>query len=81
MSADHEEKTENGYQRRQFIRQYSVPKGVDVAHVRPTLTKDGVLTIEAQAHSLQPGEKLVPISYKWTKAVVASAISGRIQVA
>jgi HSP20 family molecular chaperone IbpA len=64
VTADHEEKTDNGYQRRTFVRQYSLPKGVDAEHVRPTLTKDGVLTIEAKAHSLQPGERLVPIAYK-----------------
>ena len=63
MTADHEEKTPNGYQRRTFVRQYSLPKGVDAEHVRPTITQDGVLIIEAKAHSLQPNEKMVPIEY------------------
>jgi len=82
VTADHEEKTDNGYQRRTFVRQYSLPKGVDAEHVRPTLTKDGVLTIEAKAHSLQPGERLVPIAYKWTEeAVDGCAISSSSELA
>jgi HSP20 family molecular chaperone IbpA len=64
VTADHEEKTQSGFQRRTFVRQYSLPKGVDAEHVRPTLTQDGVLTIEAKAPSLQPGERLIPIAYK-----------------
>ena len=50
--------------RRLYVRQYSLPKGVDVEHVRPTLTKDGVLTVEAPAPSLTANERLIPIEYK-----------------
>jgi len=64
VSAEHEEKSEEGFERRKFVRQYTLPKGVDGAHVRPSLTKDGVLTIEAAAPSLQPGERMIPIEYK-----------------
>jgi len=64
VSAEHEERGDDGYQRRTFLRQYTLPKGVDSEHIRPTLTKDGVLTIEAAAPSLQPKEKLIPIEYK-----------------
>jgi len=62
--AEHEEKSDSGFQRRTFVRQYSMPKGVDAASVRPTLTKDGVLTIEAAAKGLEPNEKMIPIEYK-----------------
>ena len=50
--------------RHMYVRQYSLPKGVDVEHVRPSLTKDGVLTVEAPATSLSPTERLIPIEYK-----------------
>lgn len=63
--AEHEEVTEDGgYERKTFVRQYKMPEGVDAAHIRPTLTKDGVLTVEAAAPSLQPSEKMIPITYK-----------------
>ena len=50
--------------RRLYVRQYSLPSGIDVEHVRPSLTNDGVLTIEAPATSLSPTERLIPIEYK-----------------
>jgi HSP20 family molecular chaperone IbpA len=65
VRAEHEEKSEAGdTKRRLYVRQYSLPKGVDIEHVRPSLTKDGVLTIEAPASSLSPTERLIPIEYK-----------------
>lgn len=64
VMADHEEKTDTGFHRRTFVRQYSLPQGVDTTHVRPFLTKDGVLTIEASAPQLKPDQKMVPIDYK-----------------
>lgn len=63
VRAEHEEKSEAGdMKRRLYVRQYSLPKGVDVEHVRPTLTKDGVLTIEATTSSA--AERLIPIEFK-----------------
>jgi len=50
--------------RRLYVRQYSLPKGIDVDHVRPSLSKDGVLTVEAPATNLSPTERLIPIEYK-----------------
>ena len=64
VSAEHEETNEKGETRhRMYVRQYRLPKGVDVEHVRPSLSKDGVLTIEAPAPGLAPSERLVPIRY------------------
>jgi len=63
VSADHEEKTDQGYQRRNFVRQYSLPAGVESDKLRPTLTKDGVLTIEGPAPALKASERMVPIEY------------------
>ena len=65
VSAEHEEKNENGETRRRFyVRQYRLPKGVDVEHLRPSLSKDGVLTVEAPAPGLAPSERLLPIQYQ-----------------
>lgn len=71
VSANHEEKAENGETRRRlFIRQYRLPKGVEVDQLKPSLSQDGVLTIEAPAPSLQPTERLIPIEYTKTAAQV-----------
>jgi HSP20 family molecular chaperone IbpA len=56
-------KTESGETHRMFVRQFSLPKGVEADKIRPMLTKDGVLTIEAPAPQLKPTEKLIPIQY------------------
>jgi HSP20 family molecular chaperone IbpA len=65
VRAEHEEQTESGEtKKRLYVRQYQVPKGVDIEHMKPTLSKDGVLTIEAPAPSLKPSERLVPIQFK-----------------
>jgi len=65
VHAEHEEKSDAGdMTRRLYVRQYSLPKGIDVEHVRPSLTNDGVLTVEAPATSLSPTERLIPIEYK-----------------
>jgi len=65
VSANHEDKNEAGQTRRRlFLRQYRLPKGVDVDHLSPSLSKDGVLTIEAPAPGLAPSERLIPIQYQ-----------------
>ena len=65
MSAEHDEKNDEGeVRRRLFLRQYRLPKGVDVEHLQPSLSKDGVLIIEAPAPGLAPSERLVPIQYQ-----------------
>lgn len=64
VTADHEEQSEGCHHRRTFVRQYSLPKGVDMEKLRPSLTNDGVLTIEAPATPLAPSERMIPIDYK-----------------
>jgi len=65
--ANHAEHSDTGFQRKTFVRQYSLPKGVDTEKLRPSLTKDGVLTIEAAAPALQPCERMIPIEYNQDK--------------
>ena len=77
VSAEHEEKNDQGETRRRlYLRQYRLPKGVDVDHLKPSLSKDGVLTIEAPATGLAPREKLVPIEYEKPHQPENSAVAG-----
>lgn len=70
VRAEHEEKADSGEtKRRLYVRQYSLPKGVDVEHVRPILSKDGVLTVEAPAPTLSITERMIPIEYKHEEPV------------
>jgi HSP20 family molecular chaperone IbpA len=65
VCAEHEDKDEAGnVKRRLYLRQYRLPKGVDAEHIRPSLSQDGVLTVEAPAAGLAPAERLVPIQYQ-----------------
>jgi Hsp20/alpha crystallin family len=69
VCAEHEETNDKGETRRRlYVRQYRLPKGVDVEHLRPSLSKDGVLTIEAPATGLAPSERLLPIQYQTDNA-------------
>jgi HSP20 family molecular chaperone IbpA len=61
--AEHEEKVDTEQVRHIYVRQYHLPSGVDVEHIRPTLSKDGVLTIEAPAPGMAATERPVPIQY------------------
>lgn len=58
------EKSDAGESKKLYIRQYTLPEGVNVDGMRPTLTKDGVLTIEAPAPTLTATERLIPIESK-----------------
>ena len=44
--------------------QYTLPKGILTDKLKPTMSKDGVLTVEAPAPQLKPQEKLIPIEFK-----------------
>nr|UQK61682.1 small heat shock protein [Ailoscolex lacteospumosus] len=64
VTAHREDKTESGMSKICYLRKYSLPEGIDKDHIKPTLTKDGVLTIEAPAPALKPKERMIPIEYK-----------------
>jgi HSP20 family molecular chaperone IbpA len=65
VHAEHEEKSDNGDVRRRFyVRRYRLPKAVDVDRIRSSLSKDGVLSIEAPTPGLAPTERLVPVQYQ-----------------
>lgn len=80
VSAYHEDTKKSGEtgetSRRLFIRQYRLPKDIDVEHLKPSLSQDGVLTVEAPvpASFEHATERLIPIEYN--PAENASAADG-----
>jgi HSP20 family molecular chaperone IbpA len=64
VHAKHEEKTDNRTVYREYNREFLLPKGTNPEEIRSTLSKDGVLTVEAPLPSpaIQGSEKLIPIA-------------------
>jgi HSP20 family molecular chaperone IbpA len=63
VHAKHEEKTDNRTVYREYNREFLLPKGTNPEEIRSTLSKDGVLTVEAPLPSPSIGtEKLIPIA-------------------
>ena len=59
ISAKHEEKSENRSSYREFNKEFSLPIGTDPQLIKPTSSKDGILTVEAPlpgAHALTYSE-------------------------
>nr|KAG5708948.1 hypothetical protein BaRGS_009357 [Batillaria attramentaria] len=66
INAKHEERPdEHGYIKREFTRQYVLPKDVDPSTVSSGLSSDGVLTIKAPKKALEaPQERSIPITHE-----------------
>lgn len=63
VHAKHEEKTDNRTVYREYNREFLLPKGTNPEEIRSTLSKDGVLTVEAPLPSPAiQGEKMIPIA-------------------
>jgi HSP20 family molecular chaperone IbpA len=62
VHAKHEEKTETKSVYREYNREFLLPKGTNPEMIRSSLSKDGVLTIEAPLPALAAGEKMIPIA-------------------
>lgn len=63
VTAHREDRNESGMSKIRYLRKYTLPEGIDRDHIKPTLTKDGVLIIEAPAPALKPKERMIPIEY------------------
>lgn len=61
----HEERAdEHGFVTREFSRRYLIPEGVDPECIHSSLTRDGILSIEAtirKTDSPQPNERVIPV--------------------
>nr|UNE55969.1 heat shock protein beta 1 [Paroster macrosturtensis] len=65
VHAKHEEKTESKSVYREYNREFLLPKGTNPESIKSSLSKDGVLTVEAPLPALQgPGETMIPIAHK-----------------
>ncbi|XP_018570199.1 heat shock protein beta-1 isoform X2 [Anoplophora glabripennis] len=63
VHAKHEEKTESKSVYREYNREFLLPKGTNPEHIKSSLSKDGVLTVEAPLPAITSGEKLIPIQH------------------
>nr|QNJ44852.1 sHSP21.7 [Agasicles hygrophila] len=63
VHAKHEEKTESKSVYREYNREFLLPKGTNPENIKSSLSKDGVLTVEAPLPALTSGEKLIPIQH------------------
>jgi HSP20 family molecular chaperone IbpA len=60
VHAKHEEKSENRSVFREYNREFLLPKGTNPELIRSSLSKDGVLTVEAPLPAIE-GERRIPI--------------------
>lgn len=64
VHAKHEEKSDTKSVYREYNREFLLPKGVNPESIRSSLSKDGVLTVEAPLPALTAGETMIPIAHK-----------------
>merc|ERR1712071_244465 len=63
VHAKHEEKTDTKSVYREYNREFLLPKGTNPEMIRSSLSKDGVLTIEAPLPAVAADEKMIPIAH------------------
>ncbi|KAG5868139.1 hypothetical protein JTB14_025488 [Gonioctena quinquepunctata] len=63
VHAKHEEKSESKSVYREYNREFLLPKGTNPEQIKSSLSKDGVLTVEAPLPAITAGEKLIPIQH------------------
>ncbi|KAK3868291.1 hypothetical protein Pcinc_026305 [Petrolisthes cinctipes] len=62
VHAKHEEKSEGRSVHNEYKREILLPKGTNPEHIKSSLSKDGVLTVEAPLPAIDAtGERLIPI--------------------
>ncbi|XP_051160843.1 heat shock protein 30C isoform X1 [Leptopilina boulardi] len=64
VHAKHEEKSETKSVYREYNREFLLPKGTNPESIKSSLSKDGVLTVEAPLPAIGQGEKLIPIAHQ-----------------
>lgn len=64
VHAKHEEKSDTKSVYREYNREFLLPKNVNPESIRSSLSKDGVLTVDAPLPAIAgPGEKMIPIAH------------------
>lgn len=64
VHAKHEEKGDNRSVYREYNREFLLPKGTNPELIRSSLSKDGVLTVEAPVPAIGDSERRIPIAHK-----------------
>uniref|UniRef100_A0A2R5L7T1 Putative heat shock protein n=2 Tax=Ornithodoros turicata TaxID=34597 RepID=A0A2R5L7T1_9ACAR len=65
VHAKHEEKSENRSVYREYNREFLLPKGTNPEQIKSSLSKDGILTIEAPLPAIEANkERMIPIDKK-----------------
>ncbi|XP_066988707.1 heat shock protein beta-1 isoform X3 [Macrobrachium rosenbergii] len=62
VHAKHEEKSDSRSVYREYNREFLLPKGTNPELIKSSLSKDGVLTVEAPLPAIADGEKVIPIA-------------------
>ncbi|XP_063707473.1 heat shock protein 30D isoform X2 [Culicoides brevitarsis] len=63
VHAKHEEKSDTKSVYREYNREFLLPKGVNPESIRSSLSKDGVLTVDAPLPLALTNEKMIPIAH------------------
>uniref|UniRef100_A0AAG5DVS4 SHSP domain-containing protein n=1 Tax=Anopheles atroparvus TaxID=41427 RepID=A0AAG5DVS4_ANOAO len=65
VHAKHSEKTDTKTVYREYNREFLLPKGCNPEHIKSSLSKDGVLTVDAPLppQALTAGETMIPIAH------------------
>nr|4YE0_A Chain A, Stress-induced protein 1 [Caenorhabditis elegans]4YE0_B Chain B, Stress-induced protein 1 [Caenorhabditis elegans] len=61
IEGHHEVKTEHGFSKRSFTRQFTLPKDVDLAHIHTVINKEGQMTIDAPKTGSNTTVRALPI--------------------
>ena len=64
VQAKHEEKSDTKSVYREYNREFLLPKGTNPEVIRSSLSKDGILTVEAPLPALDQAERMIPIKHK-----------------
>ncbi|XP_075235054.1 alpha-crystallin B chain isoform X1 [Lycorma delicatula] len=64
VHAKHEEKSDSKSVYREYNREFLLPKGTNPENIKSSLSKDGVLTVEAPLPALNAPEKMIPIAHQ-----------------
>ena len=64
MHAKHEEKSDSRSVYREYNREFLLPQGSNPEMIKSSLSKDGILTVEAPLPALEGGSGHIPITHK-----------------
>ncbi|CAL2036449.1 unnamed protein product [Caenorhabditis brenneri] len=76
IEGSHEVKTEHGFSKRSFTRQFTLPKDVDLAHIHTAINKDGQMTIDVPKTGANSTVRAIPIHTSAGHAITQKPTTG-----